>query len=368
MATNASGQIIGNGPNGTIEDNYGVKYTRILREALQQLRSLVEPWVTFMPGCKGRSVSLPDVADLELDDATARIFQIVMGDELGIGNRHMKPRHMFKQVPFSNLADPMYNTDIDFNVSVIVNQLKHAIERAKDRVILGVRFDSTKNDWVKNTLDSSAAGTPYNASTAGGILGTNYVGRDCDGLISLPDAPGVGQKAEDVNIVEYNFKYSGTKTDTGMLLDKIVRGIQLLKKKHALVKGVTTPVIGMTGQQIAEIQMWESAQNKNYGFGNLVDGIKNRVLGVNIMETEMLPVATVGTGQSAKTFRICPMWIKELVYFGPWMDARIQVDADLQAYNGAGQVKCNVALGATRATEKAVVQIQCLENLAVDPT
>lgn len=365
MATNASGQIIGAGTNGTIVDNYGVKYTRILREQLQQLRSLVEPWVTFMPGCKGRSVSLPDVANLELDDATARIFQIVMGDELGIGNRHMKPRHMFKQVPFSNLADPMYNTDIDFNVSVIVNQLKHAIERAKDRVILGVKYDSTKKDWVKNIVES-ASGTPYNATTAGGILGTNYVGRDCDGLVNLKDAPGVGETYESCGIVEYNFKYSGTKTDTGMMLDKIIRALQLLKKSYAFVKGVTTPVIGLTSFQIAEIQRWESAQNKNYGFGNLVDGFKNRVLGCNIMETEMLPIATVGEGQSAKTFRICPMWIKELVYFGPWMDARIQVDADLQAYNGAGQVKCNVALGATRATEKAVVQIQCLENLATD--
>lgn len=366
MATNSSGQIIGAGTNGTIVDNYGVKYTRILREQLQQLQSLVEPWVTFMPGCKGRSVSLPDVANLELDDASARIFQIVMGDELGIGNRHMKPRHMFKQIPFSNIADPLYNTDIDFNVSVIVKQLKHAIERAKDKVILGVKFDNTKNDWVKNVLGS--VGDPYGATTAGGILGTNYVGRDCDGLVNLKDAPGDGETYESCGIVPYNFKYSGTKTDTGMLLDKIVRGIQLMKKTYAYVKGVTTPVIGMTSQQIAEIQLWESAQNKNYGFGNLADGFKNRVLGVNIMETEMLPIATVGTGQSAKTFRVCPLWIKELVYFGPWMDARIQVDADLQAYNGAGQVKCNVALGATRATEKAVVQIQCLENLAVDPT
>lgn len=356
-------RIIGATANSTIDEQYGVKYTKQLQRELQQMESKMEPWVTIMPGCQGKSVELPNVGKLELDDRTQRIQQIVMGDELLIGNRHIKPRSFCKQVPFSNLDDKAYNINVEYNVPVILRELNSALGRKKDEVILGTKYDSTKGYFVKNQV-LSAAGTPYNATTAGGALGTNYVGLNCDGLVDLKDAPGDDESYESCGIVPYDFKWSGTKADTGALLDKFVRGIQLHKKKHSYVPGMHTLVQTLTSFQKSEIQMWESAQNKNYGFGNLVEGYKNVMLGVNLLEVECLPFATVGTGQSAKTFRICPLYIKEMLYFGFWINPQVKIDGDLQAYNGAGQVKYNVSLGATRTCEEAVVQIQCVEKVA----
>ncbi len=342
----------------TMAQQYGVKHTRILQRELQQLLSDCEKWVTIHPGCKGKSIEVPFIGKNTMRRRTGRGDDIV-SNEMRFGNIHMFPRSFWNATNFCN-DDKLYNTNIDFTITHIVQEDRAAINRTKDEVILGVGIDedassATYGQYIKLNAATMPADV-YDA--AGGILGTNYTGLTGTTLHELGDTD-TGNDLT-THVVPLDFKYTGTKSDTGIMLEKIVRGIELLKKRRSYVKGSTTCVLGLTSRQIAEIQLWESAQNKNYGFGDLVEGYKNKILGINIMETEVLPVTSVG----GKIARICPMWVKEHAMFGVWQDASVRVDANLQTKVALGQVVTTCAMGAARRHMDSVIQIQCLETLA----
>ncbi len=338
---------------------YGVKHTRVLQRELQKLQSDCEKWVTIHPDCKGKSIEVPFIGKNSMRARTSRDEDIV-SNEMKFGNIHMFPRSFYNATNFCN-DDKLYNNNIDFTIANIVQEDRAAIARTKDEVILGVGIDSdegspTYGEYIKLNASTMPASV-YDA--AGGILGTNYMGVTGTTLHELGDTDTGDEKT--THVVPVDFKYSGTKSDTGIMLEKIVRAVELLKKRRAYVKGLNTCVVGLTARQVAEIQLWEQAQNKNYGFGDLVDGYRNRILGVNIMETDCLPVTQLAAGKIA---RICPVWVKEHVMFGAWQDAEVRVDANLQTKVALGQVVTTCAMGATRRQMDSVIQIQCLETLA----
>lgn len=351
MATDTTMQM------ATLPSFYGTKYTKILQRALQQDDSLLLPYVTVMPGCVGSMVDVPYSGTATMKPRTARHQEITNRSEMEIGSRKMKPRMFHEEIQFNN-EDPLFNTDIDFKVTNILREVRSACNRTKDEVILGVKWDEEGGCYRKMTVTSSTT-NPFSDNTAGGLLGTNYLGIQGDGLEDLADTDDGNDMT--TNVVAHDFKYSGTKSATGMILDKIVRGIELLKKRNAYRKGANTLVLGLTARQIAEIQLWESAQNKNYGFGDLVDGFRNKILGINIMETEMLPMVDLDGGKRA---RVCPLWVKEHAVYGTWQDTKVRIDAQLQNYISTGQVVTTLAMGASRKHKKAVIQLQCLETLA----
>lgn len=340
-----------------IDGQYGVKYTKVLHRMLQQDSSLVTPYFTVMGGCVGKSVEIPYNGMAAMKERTQRAEPITNRSELQFGNRHMRPRHFLNVSQFSH-DDKMFNTNIDFSVSNIITEVRAAINRTRDEVLMGVVYNEADRCYRKLTV-AEASKNLY-TGIGGGLLATNYTGLDGTGLEDLSDTD-TGNDLT-TNVVPFDFKYSGTKTATGAVLDKIVRGIELLKKRQAYKKGVNTCVLALTARQLAEIQMWEQSQNKNYGFGDLVNGYQNRILGINILETEMLPFAKVGESQTEA--RICPMWVKEDAIYGVWDDVKVRIDSNLQDFVDLGQVVTTCSLGASRKYKEAVVQLQCVESIA----
>lgn len=345
--------------DSNIWEQYGIKHTRILQRELNEDASKMEPYVSIMPGCKGKSMEIPYIGGVDSMARTQR-YEKITRSEVMFGNRHLKPQMRFIATKFSS-DDEIFNTDIDFQLSHITTEHRSRAMRDKDLAILGVQLDEragspTHGMYVKQTVET--APTSVYDNNAGGILGTNYTGITGASLEDLGDED-TGNDLT-TNVVPVNFKYSGTKADAGMLLDKIVRAKELLQKRQALVRGMNTCVLALSAKQLAEIQMWEQSQNKNYGFGDLVDGYQNRILGVNIMQTEMLPVVNLGTAEAPKLAQICPVFVKEQCVFGVWDDMKVRIDPHLQDFVDMGQVLTTYAYGAARKYKEGVIQIQCL--------
>lgn len=345
--------------NTDMAEQYGIKHTSILQRELKNDISKLEPFITIMPGCKGRSVEVPYMGGVDSTRRSMRFEQIERG-EMMFGNRHMRAKDFYIATKFGN-DDRKYNVNIEFQLSHITTEHRSRANRDKDEVILGVRLDTTEGSptkglYIKDTV-ATAPTDVYNG-VSGGILGTNYTGIDGITLEDLGDTDTGDAKTS--SVVPVDFTYSGTEVDCGLELQKLIRGKEMLTGRNAFVPGRNTAVVAMSARQIAEIQLWEQSQNKNYGFGDLVNGFQNRVLGINIMQTEMLPWVNLGTSSAPKLVQICPMWVKEYACFGVWDDMQVQITPRLQGYVDMGEVLSTYAFGAMRTHKQAVVQIQCL--------
>lgn len=343
--------------NTTSLQQYGTKYTKVLQRLLQEDNSKLEPFFTVMPGCVGKEVNIPFIGKAKMSRITSPYQDIDEMNEAKFGNIVMRPVPFYDVHKFSN-DEKLYNNNIDFTMQNIITEVRAAANRQRDEVLMGVYYNDTDNCYRKLTVGTVPV-SPYEELQSSGILGTAYLGLTGSTLDDLGDT----DTGDDytTNVVGADFAYSGSPSDAGIVLGKIVRGIELLKKRHALIRGVTTPVIALTARQIAEIQLWEQSQNKNYGFGNLVNGFKNTILGVHILETEMLPMVDVKGGKKA---RICPMWIKEHAIYGVWKDVNMRVTPQVERGVNYGQVVTQLSLGATRKHKESVIQIQCVEELA----
>lgn len=343
--------------NTTALQQYGTKYTRTLQRLLQEDNSKLEPFFTLLPNCVGKEVNIPFMGKAKMSRITSPFQDIEQMNESKFGNIVMKPVPFYDVHKFSN-DNKVYNNNIDFTMQNIITEVRAAANRQRDEVLMGVYYN--ESDGCNRKLVVGAVPvSPYEELQSSGILGTAYLGLSGGTLDDLDDV----DSGDDLttNVVEADFAYSGSPSEAGMVIGKIVRGIELLKKRHALIRGVNTPVIALTARQIAEVQLWEQAQNQNYGFGNLVDGFKNKILGINILETEMLPMADIGGGKKA---RICPMWIKEHALYGIWNDVSMRVTPSVERGVNYGQVVTQMSIGATRKHKESVIQIQCVEEFA----
>lgn len=343
--------------NTISQDQWGVKYTRILQRQLQEDKCKLEPFFKILPNCVGRAMNIPFTGKTEMKRITSAYQDITDREEAKFGNLVMRPIPFYDVHKYSN-DEKLYNNNMDFTMANIITEVRAAANRQRDAVMMGVYYNTDDSCWRKLTVGSAPVG-PYDELQSSGILGTAYMGIDGTKMDDLGDTDNGDDYT--TTVVSHDFKYSGTKESTGILLDKIVRGIELLKKRSALVRGVTTGVIALTARQIAEIQMWEQSHNKDYGFGDLVNGFANRVLGVHILETEMLPMVDIEGGKKA---RICPVWIKEHALYGVWSDVKVRVTQQLEQSINYGQVVTTLSMGATRKFKESVIQLQCVEELA----
>lgn len=344
--------------NTTAVDQYGVKYTRVLQRQLQDDISRIEPFVTVMQGCTGKDVNIPFIGKAKMARITSPYQDIGEMNEAHFGNVVMRPVPFYDVHKFST-DNRLYNNNIDFSMQNIVTEVRSAANRQRDEVMLGVRFDEDDGCFRKLTVGTAPVG-PYDEVQSSGILGTAYLGLQGNKLDDLGDK----DTGDDMttSVVPVDFSYDGLNETDSIALDKIIRGIELLKKRRAFVKGVTTCVVALTARQIAQIQRWESAMNRDYGFGSLSDGFKNKILGVNILETEMLPMIDV----DGRKVRCCPMWVKEHMIYGVWQDIEMQVTPRVERGVNYGQVVTTMSMGATRKYRESVVQLLCAEDFKQD--
>lgn len=326
-----------NTPLNIAPDQYETTYTHIFTRTLQEDMSLMENLVTLTPNCRGTAVKLPSLGKLELKQRKSR-GEIVIPEEIKTGNRFLKPR-LFQQHVHLYKDDDMFMGDLQLAVSNVINELRPAAKRKMDQVILG----------VEESADGSMAIVSPTASLydgiAGGILGKNYTGVDGSTLVDLDPKMTVPE----------DFIFKGTKTATGMTIDKIVRLKQLLTESKAWCQGSPDQIcMAITPMMLAELQMMEQTQNKNFGFSCLVDGVINKMLGINFMVTDLLP--------KEGNNRVCCAWMKSRIKLGRWDDARVVIKDRPEIVNIKAQVSLLCAYGAARMEEESVVKVLCAET------
>lgn len=329
--------------NQSIDQKYSEKWSGILARQLQQEHSVLSPWVTHMPACVGNAVNI----DYRSGSKIRRIRSAFQDVENPIrdtyGTRQMKPVALYTAHEFT-CDSKLYSTQVKEHVPGIIAEIKAESQRTKDANILGIGLDS-QNIWRKLTV-STAANSPYDEEIAGGMLGTNYLGKHGTVLKDLPDS----------QIIPPDFVESGSKVTCNMTLGKIREGLKRLKASHAYIPGVTTPVMAMSSSQIMALMQYFEVSDPMWKVLDMQSGKLSSILGVQLVELEMLPYLAGTTD-----VRCCPMWIKEHVYFGAWNDVSVRVEGPAEKRVNYGQVVAQMSFGATRKYESSVIEIQCAE-------
>lgn len=330
----------------TLNELYGVKWQRNLEKALQQRMSQLRQFVTVVPNVRSRVVEFTFTGTSEMARITNAFQTIDTRKDQKFGRVAMRPVPFYDVHRFTN-DEALYNNDFDWTIGTIIEEVRAAAARQMDQIIIGSEWDNDNSCFKVNTVSVTPA-DPYAEQQAFGVLGTRIInGTTCQNFDF--DNYGIAQ----------NWHYDGTETNTGMMVDKIAHAIQLLTERHALERGVTTPVLVLSSRQIEDIQNWESAYNKNYGFGDYKKGnFSNRVLGIEVMVSELLPYKDPAT----KLIRLNPMFIREHVKFGMWQDLNVRIDKNAPNAINWGQVVTTMSLGCTRLYNESVVAIESAEK------
>lgn len=319
----------------SVIDQFRTKFTTIWNVANQQDLSIIEPFVTVMPGCSGETVELPYLGKTELQRQTQRL-QKVEWDELKTGKRRMKP-NQFQKFLVMSTKDKLFMNKLELTSAQLIAEQRKAAARTRDAVILGVIPDTNNpGEWRVITQADGAVG---------GILAENYTGND--GATLTPFNPAM--------VVPVDFAMKGTKVPAGMMIDKMLEAKRMLESNYAYHEGSgDTLCMAITPAQKAQIIAWEQSQNKNYGFSMLVDGKMNNMLGIQFLVTNMLPKDEQGN-------RVCPVWVKSKAVLGSWEDPEFRIDVRTD-YIDAVQVGVTCAYGATRKDEESFVKVLCKDS------
>ncbi len=331
----------------TLNEIYGVKWQRNLHQALQQKQSVLRQFVTVVPDVKSRVVQFTFTGTSEMKRITEAFADITVREDQKFGRVAMYPVPFYDVHRFPN-DEKLYNNDIDWTIGSIIDEVRAAAARKMDQVIIGSDWDAENSCFKRNSLPAAAPSSPYEEEQPYGILGKRIINDTTVKDFDLAN-----------NSIPATWHYDGTQTAAGMMADKITHGLQLLTERHALERGVTTPVLILSSRQIEDIQNWESAYNKNYGFGDYKKGnFSNRVLGIEVMVSEMLPYKTPGTDK----IRLNPLFIKEHIKFGLWQDVKVRVEPNAPNAINWGQVITTLSIGCTRLYDESVLAIESDEE------
>ncbi len=332
----------------TLNQLYGTKWQRNLEKALQQKVSQLRQFVTVVPNVRSKVVQFTFTGTSEMDRITNAFQSITDRKDQKFGRVAMRPVPFYDVHRFPN-DEELYNNEFDWTIGNIIEEVRAAAARKMDQIILGSEWDQENNCFKVNKIEA-VPDDPYAVSQPFGVLGTRVIN---DTVMQNYDIDTLG--------IAQNWHYDGTETNAGMLADKIAHGIQLLSERHALERGVTTPVLVLSSRQVEDVQNWESAYNKNYGFGDYKKGnFTNRVLGIEVMISEMLPYKDPAT----KLIRVNPLFIKEHIKFGMWQDLKVRIEKNAPNAINWGQTITTLSLGCTRLYNESVVGIESRERAA----
>lgn len=335
--------------NLNIEQKYGEKYTGILAHKLQQENSLLTPWVTKLPGCHGNAMTINYRSGSKMKRILSPYQDVENPIRDQFGSRQMKPVPFYAAHEFT-CDSKLYATQIENQVPGIITDINAEAKRTIDATILGIGLDE-EGIWRKLTTSkvsqvSADENTPYTEIIGGGLLGTNYLGKQGTVLVDLPEK----------QVIAADFVESGSSIESNITVGKIREGVKRLTGSHAHVPGVTTPVIALTSAQIMALAQQFEVSDPLWKLIDMRTGKLSTILGVNIVQIEMLPILDGTTN-----IRCCPLWIKEHMYFGAWDDLSVRVEGPREKRVNYGQVVAQMSYGATRKYESAVLEIQCKE-------
>jgi hypothetical protein len=175
--------------------------------------------------------------------------------------------------------------------------------------------------------------------------GTNYTGEDGTTAVTL----GAGQQ------VAVNYVRSGSPTNSGLTLAKILRALSILRENEVEDED---PLYLVVSQRQIDDLLNDVVEVKSVDYNNvkaLVDGTVNKFGGFEFVRTQLL------TLNASTDVRTCIAFAKSGVVLGVGRErgARVDIRPDL---NHTIQIRTTMALGATRLQEEKVVLVYCDES------
>lgn len=310
-----------------ISDLYQETFDNQWQEQVQQATSRLERYCVVKSGLTGKLQEFNFVGTTELEEKRGRMQDIVL-DELNYFKRRMLPVSFSKHLGYDE-DDNIFLHGLDAPVTQTINALKYAAARKMDDVLFGLR--KTNGLYVPSK---------------GGIFGTAFAGNDgMEQLELLAD-----------NVVPVNHTGSTAK-ECPMTIEKLNRGITLLQEA-----GILDDASNAYGDQVCcaitprdreALINDERLQKADFGFGSLrkTNGALDPIMGIQFVIAPHLPKDEEGN-------TICPMWMKNSLYFGSWKENKVTVDKRTDKEDTI-QIGLKTIMGSTRMREEAFIQIKC---------
>lgn len=310
-----------------ISDLYQETYDNQWQEQIQQATSRLERFCVIKSGLTGKLHEFSFVGSTELDEKQGRMQDIVL-NELDYFKRRMLPVSFSKHLGYDK-DDDIFLHGLDAPVTQTINALKYAAARKMDDVLFGLKRQ----------------GDLY-VPSKGGIFGTAFAGNDGMSQLELLAS----------NVVAANHTASTAK-DCPMTIEKLNRGITLLQEN-----GILDDASNAYGDQVCcaitprmreALINDERLQKNDFGFASLrkSNGALDPIMGIQFIITPNLPVDEAGD-------IICPMWMKNSLYFGSWKQNEVTVEKRPDKEDTV-QIGLKTIMGSTRMREEAFVQIKC---------
>lgn len=310
-----------------ISDLYQETYDNQWQEQVQQATSRLERFCVIKSGLTGKLQEFSFVGTTELDEKQGRMQDIVL-DELDYFKRRMLPVSFSKHLGYDE-DDDIFLHGLDAPVTQTINALKYAAARKMDDVLFGLKKQ----------------GGLY-VPSKGGIFGTAFAGNDgMDKLELLAE-----------NVVPVNHTGSTAK-ECPMTIEKLNRGITLLQEN-----GILDDASNAYGDQVCcaitprmreALINDERLQKTDFGFASLrkTNGALDPIMGIQFVIAPNLPIDEEGN-------IICPMWMKNSLYFGSWKQNKVTVEKRTDKEDTI-QIGLKTIMGSTRMREEAFLQIKC---------
>lgn len=149
----------------------------------------------------------------------------------------------------------------------------------------------------------------------------------------------------------------GASADTGLNVDKILRGIRLLEDNDVDTE-MEMPILAITPVQHENLKRQTQVINSDYftkGGAPVLsaDGRVTEFAGCKIVVSRLVP--------SNASYRLCPLWVPSGMHLGVWSDVSARVDERPDIEGVPYQLYTTMTVGATRMEEGRVIQIECTE-------
>ena len=193
--------------------------------------------------------------------------------------------------------------------------------------------------------------------------GTSYLGKD--GSTAASWATSDANVGSDVNIVAVNSTkhISVAQADTGLTISKLIEARGMLMKNEVLnynEGGISDVYVVCSHRQIENLLNSVQVQSVDYNaIRALVEGQVHHFMGMNFIQTELVPSTTLGTVNS-ETPTVDRVLVFQTNALGLciWKDITGEIapraDKRFSLYTYA-----EMTVGATRLDEKRMVEIQC---------
>ena len=204
-----------------------------------------------------------------------------------------------------------------------------------------------------STNAANAAGRDWDDEIIKQATGTNYTGTDVNGLSAETWA-----SFSSAYSVAVDFKGAST---SGLTIPKIIETKRIFRKNHVDLDVDPVTIVAGSTQESDLLGQTQIVSTEFNDHPVLVDGRVTRILGVNIVYSERLPIiATNNRGVLA--------FAKSGMYLGTWAELQNRVSVRNDLSGEPYDLYTKYSYGATRTQPGKVVQIACYDTAGADIT